>query len=171
MTTEKTPKAYLPSHQFTLEGEKKYEKLLTDLCKVGQQFVFKVWDWDGYEYQHAVDAEITPSTNAQSSATIELRVTKKYQSRSDVRALESRSFERPLPTSPIWTRVMLGAVAPAALANHALAGIKFAADFKPNSGFKVVAANNQLQAVLDQIVDSHNWWGAPAYGDIKFLNT
>jgi len=66
---------------------------------------------------------------------------------------------------------MLGQVAPAALANHALAGIKFAADFKPNSGFKVVAASDQLQAVLDQIVDSPNWWGAPAYGDIKFLNT
>ena len=66
---------------------------------------------------------------------------------------------------------MLGKAAPSALANHALAGIKFAADFKPNSGFKVVAANNQLQTALDQIVDSHNWRGAPAYGDIKFLNT
>ena len=66
---------------------------------------------------------------------------------------------------------MLGQVTPTALANHALAGIKFAADFKPNSGFKVVAASNQLQAPLNQIVDSHNWWGAPAYGDIKFLNT
>ena len=171
MTTEITPKAYLPSYQFTLEGERKYEKLLTDLCKVGQQFAFKVWDWDGREYLHAVDAELTPSTSAQGSATIELRVTKKYQSLSDVRALEARNFKRSLPTSPIWTRVMLGQVAPSALANHALAGIKFAADFKPNSGFKVVAANKQLQVVLDQIVDSHNWWGAPAYGDIKFLNT
>ena len=165
------PKAYLPAYQFTLEGEKKFEDLLTDLCKVGQKFVFKIWDWDGYEYLHAVDAEITPSNNAQGSAVIELRVLKKYQSRSDVAMLEAINYKRSLPTSPIWTRVMLGKAAPSALANHALAGIKFAADFKPNSGFKVVAANNQLQTALDQIVDSHNWRGAPAYGDIKFLNT
>lgn len=171
MTNEITPKAYLPSYKFALEGERKYEVLLTDLCKVGQQFVFKVWDWDGYEYQHAVDAEITPSTNADGSATIELRVTKKYQSRSDVNALEDRNFKRSQPTSPIWTRQMIGNVAPSALANHALAGIKFAADFKPNSGFKVFATNYQTQASLDRIVNNHNWWGAPAYGDIKFLNT
>jgi len=168
---QRIPKAYLPAFQFTLEGEKKYERLLTDLCKVGQPFVFKVWDWDGYEYLHAVDAAITPPTNTRSSATIELRVTKKYQSRSDVKTLESKNYKRSLPTSPIWTREMLGQVAPSALANHSLAGIKFAADFKPNSGFKVVAATTQLQTVLDLIVDSHNWWGAPAYGDIKFLNT
>ncbi len=171
MTKQETPKAYLPAYQFTLEGEKKFEQLLTDLATVGEPFVFKVWDWDGYEYQHAVDVEITPYTSRQGSATIELRVTKKYQSRRDVETLENKSYKRPLPTSPIWTRVMLGLVAPSALANHALAGIKFAAEFKPNSGFKVVAANEQSQVVLDRIVDSHNWWGAPAYGDIKFLNT
>ncbi len=167
----KIPKAYLPAYQFTLEGEKKFETLLEDLVALGRPFVFKVWDWDGREYLHAVDVELTPSISAQGSATLELRVTKKYQSRTDVKALEERGYKRPLPTSPIWTRVMLGQVAPSALANHALAGIKFAADFKPNSGFKVVAASNQLQTVLDRIVDSHNWWGAPAYGDIKFLNT
>jgi hypothetical protein len=164
------PKAYLPAYQFTLEGEKKFEDLLTDLCKVGQKFVFKIWDWDGYEYLHAVDAAIAPSTSAQGSAAIELRVLKKYQSRSDVEMLEALNYKRSLPTSPIWTRVMLGKVAPSALANHALAGIKYSADFKPNSGFKVSAESNQVQEALNRIVDTHQWWGMDSTGDIKFLN-
>ena len=164
------PKAYLPAYQFKLEGEKKFEDLLTDLCKVGQKFVFKIWDWDGYEYLHAVDAEITPSTSAQGSAAIELRVLKKYQSRSDVAMLEALNYKRSLPTSPIWTRVMLGKVAPSALANHALAGIKYSADLKPNSGFKVSAESNQVQEALNRVVDTHQWWGMDSTGDIKFLN-
>lgn len=164
------PKAYLPAYQFTLEGEKKFEDLLTDLCKVGQKFVFKMWDWDGYEYLHAVDAEITPSNSAQGSAVIELRVLKKYQSRSDVAMLEAINFKRSLPTSQIWTRVMLGKVAPSALANHALAGIMYSADFKPNSGFKVSAESNQVQEALNRVVDGHQWWGMDSTGDIKFLN-
>ena len=167
---KRIPKAYLPAYQFTLEGEKKFEDLLTDLCKVGQKFVFKIWDWDGYEYLHAVDAEITPSNSAQGFATVELRVLKKYQSRSDVAMLEAINFKRSLPTSPIWRRVMLGKVAPSALANHALAGIKYSADFKPNSGFKVSAESNQVQEALNRIVDTHQWWDMDSTGDIKFLN-
>lgn len=164
------PKAYLPAYNFTLEGEKKFEDLLTDLCKVGQKFVFKIWDWDGREYLHAVDAEITPSTSTQGSATIELRVLKKYQSRSDVAMLEAINYKRSLPTSPIWKRKMLGKVASSALANHALAGIKYSVDFKPNSGFEVSAESNQLQEVLNRIVDSHQWFDMDMTGDIKFLN-
>ena len=164
------PKAYLPAYQFTLKGEREFEDLLTDLCKVGQKFVFKIWDWDGYEYLHAVDAEITPSNSAQGSAVIELRVLKKYQSRSDVAMLEAINYKRSLPTSPIWTRVMLGKVAPSALANHALAGIKYSADFKPNSGFQVSGESNQLQEALNRVVDSHDWWSRDDTGNIKFLN-
>ena len=36
MTNDQIPKAWLPAHNFTLEGESKYEKLLTDVCKIGE---------------------------------------------------------------------------------------------------------------------------------------
>jgi len=40
---------------------------------------------------------------------------------------------------------MLGLPSPSAVANQALAGIKFAADFKPDMGFKVVAEAQTMQ--------------------------
>lgn len=164
------PKAWLPAYNFTLETERKYQDLLSDLCAVGQPFVFKCWDWDGYEYQHSVDAYIKPSRSPQDSAVIELRVTKKYQSKSDVQALTDRSFKRSLPTSPLWTRVMLGQPAASAIANHALAGIKFAAAFKPNMGFVVSSEVNQVQAALNKVMKSHNVWSMPSTGSLWFLN-
>lgn len=170
MTNDQIPKAWLPAHNFTLEGESKYEKLLTDLCEVGQPFIFKCWDWDGYTYLHSVNTAITPSTSPQGSAHIELRVTKKYQSRSDVEALENRGYKRALPTSSVWTRVMLGKPAPAVLANHALAGIKFGAAFKPNMGFTVQAESIEFQEDFDQILKEHNVWSMPSTGDLWFLN-
>lgn len=164
------PKAWLPAYNFTLETERKYQDLLTDLCAVGQPFVFKCWDWDGQGYQHSVDAFIKPSKSTQDSAVIELRVTKKYQSKSDVQALTDINFKRSLPTSPLWTRVMLGLPAPSAVANHALAGIKFAADFKPNMGFVVSSEVNQVQAALDKVMKNHNVWNMPSTGPLRFLN-
>ena len=155
---------------FTLEGERKYEKLLTDLCEIGQPFIYKSSDWDGYGYQHSVDAYIKPSKSPQDSAVIELRVTKKYQSRSDVEALESRGYKRALPTSQVWTRVMLGKPAPAVLANHALTGIKFGAAFKQNMGFIVQAESLEFQEDFDQILKEHNVWSMPSTGDLWFLN-
>lgn len=165
------PKAWLPAYTFSLESERKYQDLLADLCAIGEPFVFKCWDWDGYEYQHSVDAYIKPSKGQQGSAVIELRVTKKYQSRADVEALVTRNYKRSLPTSPLWTRVMLGKPAENALANHALAGIKFAAGFKPNMGFEVKAETNENQAALNEVLKSHSVWSMPSTGALLFLNT
>jgi hypothetical protein len=168
---KRIPKAWLPAYNFTLEAERRYQDLLSDLCAVGQPFELKCWDWDGYQYQHSVNAGIKPSSSPEDSAVIELRVTKKYQSHSDVKALEETSFKRFLPTSPFWTRVMLGQPSPNAIANHALAGIKFAASFKPNMGFKVVAESPQVQSALDEVKTNHKVWGMPSTGDLLFLNT
>jgi hypothetical protein len=168
---KRIPKAWLPSYSFTLESEQKYQDLLTDLYLVGEPFVFKCWDWDGTQYQHSVNALINPSKGPQDSAVIELQVTKKYQSRSDVSALEDRNFRRTLPTSPMWRREMLGQPAPHAVANHALAGIMFAAEFKPNMGFKVAAESSSAQSAMDKVMVSHKVWGMPSTGNLWFLNT
>jgi hypothetical protein len=164
------PKAWLPAYAFNLESERRYQDLLTDLCAIGQPFVFKCWDWDGHEYQHSVDAYIKPSKGNQDSAVIELRVTKKYQSKADVAALLDMNYKRSLPTSPLWTRVMLGKPAANAVANHALAGIKFAAGFKPNMGFEVRSESNAIQKALDEVMKLHNVWGMPSTGSLWFLN-
>ena len=165
------PKAWLPAYTFELESERKYQDLLADLCEVGEPFVFKCWDWDGFEYQHAVDAFIKPSAGQQDSAVIELRVTKKYQSKANVEALLKRNFKRSLPTSPLWTRIMQGKPAANAVANHALAGIKFAADFKPNMGFEVKSETSQVQVQLDDVMRKHHVWSMPSTGNLWFLNT
>jgi hypothetical protein len=165
------PKAWLPAYTFELESERKYQDLLADLCEIGEPFVFKCWDWDGFEYQHSVDAYIKPSTGQHDSAVIELRVTKKYQSRANIEALLSRNFKRSLPTSPLWTRMMPGKPAAKIVANHTLAGIKFAAEFKPNMGFEVKSETNQGQALLDAVLRKHRVWSMPSTGNLWFLNT
>jgi hypothetical protein len=165
------PKAWLPALHPLSESLQKYEDLLADLCNLGYQFVFRCWDWDGRFYQHSVDTEIVPSKGNRGHTRIELRVTKKYQSRSDVAKLNAISFHRAQATSPIWTKHMIGQPSSKAVANHALAGIKYATEFKPNMGFEVVANTNQVQKILDNKVDAHRWWSMPITGDIKFLNT
>lgn len=84
--------------------------------------------------------------------------------------MEARSFTRSLPTSPIWTRELLGEVAPAVLANHTLAGIKFAAEFKPNMGFQVDAESQKTKETLNKVLALHKVWGMPSTGDLWFLN-
>jgi len=54
---------------------------------------------------------------------------------------------------------------------QALAGIKFAAAFKPNMGFKVIAEAQNMQTALDNVMAKHNVWGMPSTGDLWFLNT
>ncbi len=168
---KQNPEAWLPALHPLSEGLQKYEDLLADLCTVGYEFIFRCWDWDGRFYQHSVDAEIVPIKGNRGYTRIELRVMKKYQSRSDVKNLNAISFFRKQSTSPIWTKHMLGQPSSKALANHALAGIKFATELKPNMGFKVIASTNQVQKLLDSRVDAHRWWSMPITGEIKFLNT
>lgn len=171
MTDEKYPIAWLPAHSFQTEGERRYEDLLQDLCGVGKPFTFKCWDWDGYQYQHSVDALVIPSNHPQGSAVIELRVTKRYQSVTDVKAMEELKFKRPSPNSTSWTRTMLGRPSASALANHTLAGIKFAVGFKPNMGFTVSAESASVQVTLNAVLKSNSVWGMPNTGEIRFLNT
>ncbi len=164
------PKAWLPAYNFELDSERKYQDLLADLCDVGEPFVFKCWDWDGFDYQHAVDAYIKPSVGHQDSAVIELRVTKRYQSKANVEALVDRNFKRSLPTSPLWTRIMPGKPAANSIANHALAGIKFATGFKPNMGFVVSADSAPVQESLNTVLNRNGAWGMPSAGELRFLN-
>lgn len=168
---EQVPKAWLPAFEIANDEEKRYESLLIDLCALGHRFVFKCWDWDGYRYQHSVDAEIWPSRGHHDEASIQLRVMKRYQARIDVENLEAKSFRRSIPTSPIWSKKMRGKPSPKALANHTLYGIKMAAGFKSNMGFDVSAESNQVQKALDAICGKHRVWGVPVYPNIWFLNT
>jgi hypothetical protein len=171
MTDEKYPIAWLPAHSFLTEAERRYEDLLRDLCAVGKPFTFKCWDWDGYQYQHSVDAFVVPSNHPQGSAVIELRVTKRYQSTTEVKAMEELKYKRPSPNSTSWTRTMLGKPSPSALANHTLAGIKFAAGFKPNMGFKIAAESAEIAEDLTRAAKGHGLWGMPSTGELRFLNT
>ncbi len=66
---------------------------------------------------------------------------------------------------------MLGLPSPSAVANQALAGIKFAADFKPDMGFKVVAEAQTMQTALDSVMAKRKTWDMPSTGDLWFLNT
>lgn len=65
---------------------------------------------------------------------------------------------------------MLGEPAANAVANHALAGIKFAAGFKPNMGFEVKSESSQIQKALDEVMKVHNVWSMPSTGSLWFLN-
>jgi hypothetical protein len=170
MTNEKYPIAWLPAHSFVTDAERKYENLLQDLCAVGKPFTFKCWNWDGFQYRHAVDAFITPSVHPQGSAVIELRVTKRYQSATDVSMMADLNYKRPSPNSTSWTRTMLGRPSASALANHALAGIKFGAGFNTNMGFSVSAQSPEIRAMLDSVMRNHSVWGMPSTGDLWFLN-
>ena len=169
--TNEIPKAWLPAYTFNSEGEKKYERLLSDLCSVGKPFTFKCWDWDGSQYQHSVDALVIPNNQPQGSALIELRVTKRYQSVTDVKAMEELKYKRVSPNSTSWKRTMLGWPSASALANHTLAGIKFAAGFKPNMGFIITADSAKVVAALNLAAKGHGLWGMPITGDLWFLNT
>lgn len=112
----------------------------------------------------------TPSTSTQGSVTTDLYVLKKYHRHSDVAMLDAINFKRSPPSSPILTRLMLGKVSPSGLSNHAIVGIKYSADLKPNSGFKVSAESNQVQEALNRIVDAHQRWSMDGTGDIKLHN-
>jgi hypothetical protein len=164
------PKAWLPAHRFTLESELKFENLLEDLCQLGKPFTLRLWEMGDAQYQHAIDAEIRPSASYEGAAEIILLISKRYQSRAQVSELESRNFSRSAPTSPVWKRIMRGKPSSRVLANHALAGIKFAIDFKPNSGFVVKSEVNQVQKALDEILVKHQTWTTPSSGELRFLN-
>lgn len=100
---------------------------------------------------------------------MDLCVLKKYHRHTDVAMLDVINFKRSLPSSPILTRLMLGKVSPSGLSNLAIVGIKYPADLKPNSCFKVSAEINQLRKALDRIVVRNNCWSMDNTGEIKFL--
>jgi hypothetical protein len=156
---------------FNNKEEERYELLFADLNSLGLPYTVRCEAWDGFAYRHSVTAKIKPSKSPTDSAVIELWVDKHFQALSDVAILRELNYKQTHPTSSKWTKVMLGKPSSSALANHTLAGIKFAADFKSNMGFRVQAESNQVQKAMDAIQNKHNTWGMPSTGDLRFLNT
>jgi len=171
MNNRDIPKAWLPAIAFANKEEERYELLFADLNSLGFPYSVRCEAWDGSAYRHSVTAKVKPSKGPSDSAVIELWVDKHFQALSEVGTLRELNYKQTHPTSSKWTKVMLGKPSNFALANHTLAGIKYAAEFKSNMGFRVIAESNQVQRALDAIQERHKTWSMPSTGELKFLNT
>jgi hypothetical protein len=168
---ENKPKAWLPVDNFDSEEFKRYIECFSDLVATGANFRIKFYRWDGYEYQHSVEALVRQQRGANASVTIEIQPTNRYRKFAQVKELESRGYKRAHPTSFKWYREMPGQPSPTSVANYLLSGTKHLVDFRPNIGFVVSSEVNQVQELLDQVLSKHNVWGMPSTGALNFLNT
>jgi hypothetical protein len=161
------PKAYLPAGRFDHE-EIRFVDLVSDLLSL--KLDFSIWHFIRLDDNYVTRCQVDVSYSDDVAGEVRFRITphKRFRSIEQTESLVETSWAKSHSTSVSWTRSMYDPSASIG-ANHLVAGVRSLVGFDPNSGFKVRAKDVFSQPKIDQVLNAHNVWGVPAFGDLRFL--
>jgi hypothetical protein len=164
---KKYPKAYLPAGYFD-ENETRFVTLIGDLLQQKVDFRFHYYPRIEHDYLFACEVQVTHTSTNPSEVEFRMSPAKRFRSREQTEALVQGTWKKTHPTSVHWIKKMYE---PASMvgANHMMTGVRNVVGFNPKDGFKVISEDPSVQQRLNEVLNRHQVWGVPTFGEVRFI--